>query len=137
MVVQVDERGELMNTPEQPNTSIWTWVRDETNRKVLAWIGSGLVAAATGAWVIYEKWDEKRSEVAEASTASEAPTQRVSIGGNGIVAGRDVNQGSFSASTGADGPGADAPAVSSDISIGGDGVVGGRDVNTDSIRIGD
>ncbi|WP_296896306.1 hypothetical protein, partial [Thiohalocapsa sp.] len=88
------------------------------------------------AWVIYEKWDEKRAEVAEAG-APEAPTQRVSIGGNGIVAGRDVNQGSFSASTGADGSGADAPAVSSDISIGGDGVVGGRDVNTDSIRIGD
>jgi hypothetical protein len=125
-----------MNAPEQSNGNIWSWMRDETNRKVLAWIGSGLVAVATGAWVLYEKWDEQRTEVEEASAPAD-PTQRVSIGGSGIVAGRDVNQGSFSRTTGAEGSDADATPISSDIRIGGDGVVGGRDVNTDSIRIGD
>jgi hypothetical protein len=107
----------------------WTWLRDETNRNIIAWVGSGLVVAASGLWIGYEKLDKGGGEASPAA----AVTKTVTIQGKGIVAGRDVNQGVIVGKP-ADEQNASAQTPSSNtVVIGGDGVVGGRDVNTGSL----
>lgn len=118
--------------PEEYGGGIWGWLRDETNRKVIAWFGSGLVIVTSGLWVVYQKYDPVAKKV-----SPPVPTSSVTISGDGVVAGRDVNQGTV---VGNPVPGAElgeqAP-TSSTVVIGGDGVVGGRDVNTGTLVFGD
>lgn len=107
----------------------WSWLRDETNRKIIGWIGSGLVVAASGLWISYEKRDEKSGPPVATST--------MTVHGDGVVAGRDVNQGVIVGKpTGEKNPDAQTP-YSSNIEVQGDGVVGGRDVNTSTVVFGD
>jgi hypothetical protein len=32
---------------------MWHWLKDPENRKVLAWLGSGLVVVAAGLWTVF------------------------------------------------------------------------------------
>lgn len=117
---------------EEAGNSLWTWLRDETNRKVIAWFGSGLVVVVSALWVAYEKFDP-----AAKKASIPVPTRSVTVHGDGVVAGRDVNQGTIIRQKAEDSDtGAKTP-KSSSVVIGGDGVVGGRDVNTGTVVFGD
>jgi hypothetical protein len=72
---------------EAKGSGLWSWLRDETNRKVIAWLGSGIVVVSSGLWVAYEKFNP----VAKKASAP-APTSSVVVYGGAIMAGRDVNQ---------------------------------------------
>lgn len=117
---------------EEKKGSLWAWFRDETNRKVVAWFGSGLVVVASGLWVVHEKYGPGAKK-----GSPPVPTSSVTIHGRGVVAGRDVNQGTIVGKPASDSdPGVQKPS-SSKVVIGGDGVVGGRDVNTGTVVFGD
>jgi len=71
--------------------SIWNWLRDEENRKVVAWIGSGLVVAV-GA-LIYQNATPGPEPGAAGPSPSVNVGEGVGVGGNMQVDG-DVNVGS-------------------------------------------
>mgnify|MGYP006276707509 CR=1 FL=1 len=121
---------------EQARRSLWTWLSDETNRKVLAMLGAGAVPIATGLWVAYTHFD-KKSAAPAAAEAPPASTQTITILKDGTVAGRDLNTGTIVGQPADSSETEDQGPISTDIVIGGDGVVGGRDVNTGDIRFGD
>lgn len=89
----------MTNTGRQGG--LWEWLRDESNRKVMAFLGSGLVAVVSGLWVAYqsgffasgtspEKVPEAAAQTAPA-TDPQAPANVV-VGGDGVAVGGDFNQ---------------------------------------------
>jgi tetratricopeptide (TPR) repeat protein len=60
----------------------WNWLSKSKNQKTLAFIGSGLIILAGGAWQAYEHWSDNKNT----SKAS----QTITVSG-GVGAGRDVN----------------------------------------------
>ena len=63
--------------------NIWSFLRDEGNRAVLAWVGGGIVAAAAGVWAVLKFFLSERRKEREP-----APTVKASQGG--VAAGRDI-----------------------------------------------
>jgi hypothetical protein len=85
-------------SPASPVSPFWTWLRDDTNRNILAWLGSGLVALASGFWVLYQYPEKDKEPAAPKSTATPAPQDaglaiQVVVGGD-LTAGKDLNIGS-------------------------------------------
>lgn len=64
-------------------SAIWQWLRDAENRKVIAWIGSGLIVLL-GA-VLYQN--------AGTGPSSSAPTSQNATAKEGIASTGDVNIG--------------------------------------------
>jgi hypothetical protein len=62
----------------------WSFLQDENNRAVLAWIGSGVVVVAGAVWAILKFFISKGAE----TTAPTPPTIAASQGG--VAAGRDM-----------------------------------------------
>jgi len=74
--------------------SIWSWLRDEENRKVVAWIGSGFVAAL-GA-LIYQN----ATPGPESGAANPPASVNVTVG-DGVGAGGNIQvDGNLSVSPG-------------------------------------
>jgi hypothetical protein len=72
---------------------IWNWLRDGENRKVIAWIGSGLMVA-TGA-LVYQNTRSGPEPVAENPTSSITVTVGKGVGAGGSMqVDGDVNVGS-------------------------------------------
>lgn len=73
---------------------LWAWLRDETNRTIIAWIGSGLVVVASGSWVLYQYLEDTHKPAVTVSTVDPAqlPPQgpKIDITGDGMVAGEDL-----------------------------------------------
>ena len=63
---------------------IWSFVQDESNRAVLAWIGSGVVVVAGAIWAVLKFVLSKGA----GKSAPTPPTVTASHGG--IAAGRDI-----------------------------------------------
>jgi len=62
---------------------MWSFLLDERNRTVLAWIGGGIVAVATGVWALVKFVLSERKE-----KRARAPIVKASQGG--VAAGRDI-----------------------------------------------
>ncbi len=62
---------------------IWSFLQDETNRAVLAWIGGGLVVLIGGVWAVLKFILSKR-------TGKSAPAPTVTASHGSIAAGRDI-----------------------------------------------
>lgn len=80
----------------------WHWLRDESNRKVLAFIGSGLVAVISGLWVAYQNGIflpevKPEKDIQKSTLTSEQlalpPDCVITVVKNGIAACEDVNTG--------------------------------------------
>jgi len=74
-------------TGERPGTvltDIWSFLQDENNRTVLAWIGSGVAVGVPAIWVVLKFVLSKR-------IGESAPAPTVTATHNGIAAGRDVH----------------------------------------------
>jgi hypothetical protein len=65
-------------------SDVWSFLTDEHNRTVLAWIGSGVVVVAGGVWAVFKFVLSKRT------SKKSAPTPTVSATHGGIAAGRDI-----------------------------------------------
>ncbi|MGV1013975.1 MAG: hypothetical protein ACOYB4_03300 [Methyloceanibacter sp.] len=59
---------------------IWTFLEDEGNRNVIAWIGGGLVVVLGGVWAVIRHFMKRRSKTAK----------RVEASDGGVAAGRDI-----------------------------------------------
>ena len=68
------------------SSGVWAWLKDEANRKVLAWIGAGLVAVAGGAWTVYLHFAEENP----ATATSVNQSAKTGDNGTAINVGRDV-----------------------------------------------
>jgi hypothetical protein len=62
---------------------MWNWLKDPENRKVLAWLGSGLVVVAGGAWAVFTYFHPP-------DTGGGKPSVQVE---HGVGAGGDVSVG--------------------------------------------
>jgi hypothetical protein len=62
---------------------VWSFLLDENNRTLLAWIGSGVVVIAGGVWAIVKFVLSKKS-----GDSASSPTVSASHGG--VAAGRDI-----------------------------------------------
>lgn len=62
---------------------IWTFLQDESNRAVLGWIGSGIVAVVGGVWVGFKFFLTKARKQSQS-----AP--QISAAKGGVIAGRDI-----------------------------------------------
>jgi hypothetical protein len=65
--------------------TIWSFIRDDQNRTVLAWIGGGVVAAAG---IVLKFVLAKRNDKG-------APVPTVSASSGGVAAGRDIRDSSI------------------------------------------
>jgi hypothetical protein len=61
---------------------IWSFLRDEGNRAVLAWVGGGIVALAGGIWAVFKFYLSERKK------SEPSPTVKATRGG--VAAGRDI-----------------------------------------------
>ncbi|MEN8178915.1 MAG: hypothetical protein ABFS39_09860 [Pseudomonadota bacterium] len=62
--------------------AFWSWLGNEQNRKILAWIGSGVVVVISGLWVAFQSPGGKSST----STAKSSPAASSVIASEGSVA---------------------------------------------------
>lgn len=65
---------------------MWQWLKDPDNRTVLAWLGSGLVVLAGGAWAVFTYLAPPES----GGRAPPAPSVQVE---QGVGAGGDISVG--------------------------------------------
>lgn len=70
---------------------VLAFLRDESNRALLGWIGSGLVVLATGLWAVYVHFSPA-PEAKRPQTQIEAECGSVAIGGD--VSGATITAGS-------------------------------------------
>ena len=70
--------------------AFWSWLSNEQNRKILAWIGSGVVVVISGLWVAFQSPGDKPST----STAKSSPaTPSVIASEGGVAAGGNITIG--------------------------------------------
>jgi hypothetical protein len=74
-------------------SAFWRFLRDKSNREVLAWVGGGVVTLAAAAWTVFVYlWPINGSESTKAmAPAVEAKCGGVAIGGN--VSGSTITGG--------------------------------------------
>ena len=70
--------------------SLWRFLRDNRNQKVLGWLGGGLVVAATGLWAAYVHFSP-HAKVPE-TNASEPAAVSVQADCSGIAIGGNVTR---------------------------------------------
>jgi hypothetical protein len=63
---------------------LWTFLQDANNRLILAWVGAGLVASASGAWAVIKHLTSR----SRAEDNVSQPT--VTAVDGAIAAGRDI-----------------------------------------------
>jgi hypothetical protein len=64
--------------------NLWSFLLDENNRDVLAWIGGGAVVIVCGVWAVVKFILSRR-------TGKSAPAPKVTATRGGVAAGRDIS----------------------------------------------
>jgi hypothetical protein len=62
---------------------LWEFIRDDSNRVILTWLGSGAVAVIVGAWTVFTYLHDVKKPVAPTTTV-------IAPSGTGITSGRDT-----------------------------------------------
>jgi hypothetical protein len=68
---------------------LWSFVKDEENRKVLAWAGGGLAVVVGGLWAAYVHFSTPNN--------SDPPQPSVTASGCSVAMGRDVTGSTITA----------------------------------------
>jgi hypothetical protein len=85
------EKASAESEQSQVGSRIWAFVRERSNRKVLAWIGGGLVVLAAGLWTVFVYIFPPKHEDGVPSDV-QASCGGIAIGGN--VTGTTITAGS-------------------------------------------
>jgi len=61
---------------------VWEFLKDETNRTLIGWVGSGVVVAVGGAWALFTHFHKGKDGPKQPAIFSEASSGSVAVGGD-------------------------------------------------------